>query len=405
MATASASATQVRYLVETTAGTVESGNPQLYRVTKESLNQTIESQASQELRADRQVSDVTLVSGSVGGALDWELSLKTHDDFLEALLANTWALSGTTDGTLSVTAVTFTAASDTFSTTGVFPTMEKGQWFRVSGHSIPELNGVYRCSTTTAPTTTAIVIDTAVYDPGAVAATSSTATFSTSRLKNGTTDLKTFSIEKEFSDITPAQFFMATGMAVQSMSLNFATGEAITGSFSFLGMEMARTATTSSFPGIATAEAATTTPMINTVNNTIVVLDGAQMGDSCAESFSLNVNTGMKERRCLGSGIGLAGITQGTFEITADLNIFFGAASSAAVYDKMVGDLPVSFAIYCEDSNGDGYAISIERAKISSSEVVAGGINTDVMMNLSLTATVGSTSGAMIAIDRIGSVA
>jgi hypothetical protein len=129
------------------------------------------------------------------------------------------------------------------------------------------------------------------------------------------------------------------------------------------------------------------------------------MGDSCAESFSLNINTGMKERRCLGSGIGLAGITQGSFEITADLNIFFGAASSAAVYDKMVGDLPVSFAIYCEDANGDGYAISIERAKISSSEVVAGGINTDVMMNLSLTATVGSTSGAMIAIDRIGSVA
>jgi len=402
MATASASATQVRYLVETTAGTIESGNPQLYRVTKESLNQTIESQASQELRADRQVSDVTLVSGSVGGALDWELSLKTHDDFLEALLANTWALSGTTDGTLSVTAVTFTAASDTFSTTGVFPTMEKGQWFRVSGHSIPELNGVYRCSTTTAPTTTAIVIDTAVYDPGAAAATSSTATFSTSRLKNGTADLKTFSIEKEFSDVT--QFFMAKGMAVQSMSLNFATGEAITGNFSFLGMTMTR-GTASMFPGIASEVAATTTPMINTVNNTVVILDGVKVSDSCAESFSLNINTGMKERRCLGSGLGLAGITQGSFEITADLNIFFGAASSAAVYDKMIADQPIAFSIYCEDSNGDGYAITLERAKITSSEVVAGGLNTDVMMNLSTTATIGTLSSAMIAIDRIGSVA
>lgn len=398
MATASASATQIRYLEEVTPGTIDdTGNQILYRVTKESLNQSIESQASQELRADRQVSDVSLVSGSVGGALDWELSLKTHDDFLEALLSNTWVVAGT-NGVDAITSGAFTA-TNTITSTTEFPAMEKGQWFRISGHSVAARNGIYRCSSTVAPTTSLITLDSAVKGSASIE-TAGAFSISTSRLKNGTAGLRTFSIEKAFSDVN--QFFMATGMAVQSMSLNFNTGEAITGSFSFLGMAMAR-GTATAFSG--TDVPATTTPLVNTVNNTLVELDGVILSDSCAESFSLTINTGMKERRCLGSGIGLAGITEGTFEITGSLNIYFGASSSAVVYDKMIADQPVAFALYCEDANGDGYAFSIDRAKITSSEVVAGGINTDVMMTLDIQATIAATNSAMIAIDRIGSVA
>ena len=402
MATASASAAQIRYLVESVEGTTPSGNPKRYRVTKESLNQSIEAKSSQELRADRQVSDSTLVSGSVGGGLDWELSFKTHDEFLEALLGAAWVVGGT-NGVKSCTGVTYTHSTLTFASTAQFPAMEKGQWFRVSGHATAtHVNGVFRCSTTVAPTTSAIVIDAAVYSPGSDGA-SSTLSFSTSRLKNGLEDLKTFSIEKEFSDVD--QFFMAKGMAVQSMNLNFNTGDALTGNFAFLGRTMTRDVATMFPSGTGSEVAATTTPMINSVNNPTVILDGVSMGDSCAESFSLTIGTGLKERRCLGSGIGLSGVTQGSFDIKGSLNIYFGATTSAAVYDKMIADQPISFAIYCEDSNGDGYAFTFERAKIASSEVVAGGINQDVMMNLEIAATIGTASGAMICIDRLGSVA
>lgn len=401
MATASASAAQLRYLVETVEGTTPAGDPKRYRVTKESLNQSIEAQSSQELRADRQVSDVSLVSGSVGGSLDWELSFKTHDDFIEALLASTWVVGGT-DGVKSCTAVTYTHATKIFASTTQFPAMERGQWFRISGHPTAAINGVYRCSTTVAPTTSSITIDTAAGEPG-VDGASQTVSLSTSRIKNGLADLKTFSIEKCFSDVD--QYFMATGMAVQSMNLNFNTGETIKGSFAFLGRTMTRDTATMFPDGIGSEVAATTTPLVNTVNNTVILLDGVSMGDSCAESFSLTVATGMKERRCLGSGIGLAGVSQGTFDINGSLNIYFGATTSASVYDKMIADQPISLSIYCEDANGDGYAFTIERAKISSSEVVAGGINTDVMMNLEVQATIGTVNGAMLIIDRLGSVA
>jgi len=400
MATASASAAQVRYLEETEEGVTPAGNATRYRVTKESLNQSIEAQSSQELRADRQISDSTLVSGSVGGSLDWEFSLKTHDTFLEALLASTWVVGGTA-GVAAVSDAVFSSVTHTITSAGnELPVMEKGQWFRIKEHATAANNGVYRCSTSITPTAGSITVDTAVKD--CTTAVAEACSLSTSRIKNGLADLRTFSIEKEFSDVN--QFFMAKGMAVQSMNIGFNTGETIKGSFAFLGRTMTRGTATMYPDGLASEVAATTTPLINTVNNTVVLLDGVTMGDSCAESFSLTVGTGMKERRCLGSGIGLAGVSQGTFDIKGSLSIFFGASTSAAVYDKMIDDLPITFSIYCEDANGDGYALTFERAKINSSEIVAGGINTDVIMSLEFSATIGA-NGAMLIMDRLGSVA
>lgn len=401
MATASASAAQVRYLEETEEGVTPAGNAKRYRVTKESLNQSVEGKSSQELRADRQVSDSTLVSGSVGGSLPWELSLGTHDVFIEALLSSAWVVGGI-NGVKALVDAVFSSVTHTItSATNALPVMEKGQWFRIAGHATVPNNGVYRCSTTVAPTAGSVTVDQAVKDCTTAAAAA--CNLSTSRIKNGLVDLRTFSIEKEFSDVN--QFFMSKGCAVKSMNVSFNTGDTINGDFSFLGRSMTRGTVTMYPDGLAGEVAATTTPLINTVNNTVVLLDGVTMGESCAESFSLAIDSGMKERRCLGSGLGLSGVSQGTFDIKGSLSIYFGAASSAAVYDKMIGDLPISFSIYCEDANGDGYAFTIERGKITSSTIEAGGINTDVIMALEFSATIGATNGAMLIIDRIGLVA
>jgi len=401
MAVASSSALQVRFLEETEEGVLPTGNPQLYRVTQCNISQKVEGKSSEELRADRQISDSSLVSGSVDGNTDWELSFKTHDTFIEALLASTWTVGGT-NGLKTVTDAVFDSVTHIMSSaTDLIPLMEKGQWFRISGHATTALNGVYRCSTSVAPTIGSVTVDVAVKD--VTTATSASCVISTSRIKNGLADLRTFSMERCFSDVS--QYFMGTGMAVKSMNIGLNTGDTIKGSFSFLGRQVER-GTSTLFPsGIASEVAATTTPLINTVNNTIVLLDGTSMGDSCAESFSLAIDTGMKERRCLGSGIGLAGVTQGTFDIKGTLKIYFGASTSAAVYDKMIADQPISFSIYCEDAVGDGYAFTIERGKLSSAEVVAGSINTDVVMDLEVSATSTGTNGAMIIIDRLGSVA
>lgn len=399
MSTASGSAEQISYLVETVEGTIPSGTPKMYRAVKATIGQSIETITSQEIRADRMMSDTTIVAGSASGSIDWELSFKTHDDFLEALLSDTWATAGT-NGVKAVTDAVFSSTTHTItSALNALPVLEKGQWFTITGAGNAANNNVFKCSDSVAPTAGSITVDTAVRD--FTTAASGACNVSSSRLKTSNDALKTFSIQKAHSDVS--QNFMMNGAGVNSMTLNFQTGSIMSGSFAFLGRQIARS-TSSLFPGGAPS-AATTTPLINAVNNTTVLLDGVSMGDSCAESFNLTINTGLRERRCLGSGIGSAGLSVGTYDIKGTLNIYFGASTSAQVYDKMRADQAISFSINCMDSDGKGYAFTFERAKIMSSEVSSGGINTDVMMSLEIAATIGTNTGSMMTIDRLGSIA
>jgi hypothetical protein len=400
MAVASSSAKQMRYREEISEGVVPSGAPQLYRLTNSSIKQTIESASSQELRADRQKPDSTLVAGSVSGNLDIELSFKTHDTFFEALMSGEWDPVGT-NGVVTVADAVFDATAHTITSAGAgLPALVKNQWFKISGHTTAANNGAFKVSSSVSPTTSSITLDTAVKDATTAAAVS--VTLSGSRLKNGVEPLRTFSIEDEYSDVS--QFFMNTGCGISSLTLSLTTGALLTGVFGVIGRQNSR-ATTSAFPNIGDEVAATTTPLINTVNNTVVLLDGQSLGDSCSESFNLTIGTGMRERRCLGSGIGASGIATGTFDIKGSMSLYFGASESAAVYDKMIADQPISFCISCFDANGDGYVFTFERAKIINSAVESGSINTDVMMSMEIDATVGPNTSAMLTIDRLGSVA
>lgn len=395
---ASASAAQIRYLEESTRGITPSGNPTELRVTGESLNQSVESAASQELRADRMTPDSILTGGQVGGAVNIELSFGTYDDFLEALLAGTFTPIGANSSVAIADAVFASADNSLSSASDAIPdaNLAVGQWVKIEGTNLND--GVYKISSTQALAGTKIYFDSQVKT---VVNETRACYIETARLKNGTAALRTFSIEKEFSDVS--QFFIYRGCGVESTSLDFSTGSMLTGSINFLGQDSDRDTATMFPSGVDSAVAATTSPVMNSVQGTTVLLDGASLGESCAESFSLNIGTGLRGIRCLGSGIGFSDIVVGTFEITATLNIFFGAASSAAVYDKMLLNQALSFSIAVTDSNGDGYGFNIDRAKLTSSEIVAGGINTDVMMNLGLTATIDTVSDAMISIDRIGS--
>lgn len=401
---ASSSAVQVRVLEETTPGTIESGGPQLYRVVGESLNQSIETAKSQELRADRMTADSVITAGAVGGALNFELSHKTHDDFFEALLAGAY-VPVDTNGIVTLSDATFSDVDNSVNSAGSeIPNtnLELGQWFVISGANTAANDGIYRVDpNAAAPTTDKILVDSEQFTVTTDASASST-NLSTSRLKNGIVSLRTFTIEKEFTDVT--QFFTFAGMGVQSMSMEFATGSILNGSFNFLGMSAVR-GVVSGFPGIGSEVAATTTAVFDSVVGTAVLLDDADIGASCANSISLSVETGLRELRCISSGIGASDLNVGTFNMTMTTELYFSGGTTAAVYDKMIAGTPISLAVCVTDDSNNGLAFSFNRCKISSSEVVAGGIDQDVVMSITVDATLDTVSGAMLAIDRLGSIA
>ena len=397
---ASGSSAQLRSLEEVTPGTIEAGGPQLLRMTGESLNQSIESAFSKELRKDRMSADSVITSGSAGGGFNFDLSHKSYDDFFEALLAGTWLPVGT-DGVETISDAVFTNATNTINSAGgEIPdtTLALGQWFMIAGSA--NNDGPLRVSTTVAPTTTTLTLD--AQHATVVEETSVSVTLSSSRLKNGLEPQRTFSIEKEFSDV--AQFFMFTGMAPKTLSLNVATGSPVSGSFSFLGQQCARD-NSSAFPGILSEVAETTTEVIDTVTGTSVIVDGVGENSTCVNSISLSVETGLREQRCLGSGIGASAVNVGTFEVTASVEVYFGNDSVASVYDKMRTGEAIDFSVCLTAPDGSGLAITLGKAKIASSEVVAGGIDTDVMMSLSLTSVRDAVTDSVLILDRLGSVA
>lgn len=408
---ASGSSVQITYLEETTVpGQVESsGNQQALRATSESLNQGVESTKSQEIRADRRTTDSILTSGSLGGGIETEISHKTYNDFYESLLFNTFddCDTGATTNTLDVTDMIFTQSTHTVaSATTVLPdSLVAGQWIQIYG--TVSNDGVYKISSTS-PTTGAIIVDDAIKDFTDETAPASNAGVSSGRLIDGVDTQRTFSIEKEFSDVS--QFFMYRGMTPQSLSLNYAVGSLLTGSWNFLGFQGGTDSdadvqdTTTQMPGSTVA--ATTTSVFSNVAGTKVIVDGTELTTSCAESISLEISNNLREIRCVGGGLTPSAVIPGTYTISGTINIYFGSAASAAIYNKMIAGTPIVIEVAVVDESYNGLAIGMHKCKITSCEVVSGGVDTDVIMAVGVESVLSTTAAqGMITVDMLGSTA
>src|SRR6185503_12159799 len=83
------------YGVQTACGTPATALISL-RYTSESLAMTTEATQSNEIRNDRNVTDLVRTSASVGGAIGFELSYETFDFFFQGLLQSATPLGGGT---------------------------------------------------------------------------------------------------------------------------------------------------------------------------------------------------------------------------------------------------------------------------------------------------------------------
>ncbi|MCW2309735.1 phage tail tube protein [Rhodobium gokarnense] len=100
MAFADSSGTRLAFVAESTDGTTPaSPSFQNLRFTGESLNYNKETVSSEEIRADRNVSDSIDVGYAVAGDIEGELSYGTLDPLLEGLFQSTWSSNVLKNGT------------------------------------------------------------------------------------------------------------------------------------------------------------------------------------------------------------------------------------------------------------------------------------------------------------------
>ncbi len=195
------------------------------RFTGESLGFNIENITSNEIRSDRQITDLIQTGAESSGDINFEMSFEAFDDFLAGSLFNDWVVID-----LSGTDISVDAIDNSFNSSATdLSSVKAGQFIKVGGFTNTENNGYHKVLSVTASkvTTSSTLVDEVAGD---------TITIKGDYLRNGTTK-KSFSMEKLFSDIS--KYINFKGMVVGTTSLNVSSGEILNGSFGFMGKDSA----------------------------------------------------------------------------------------------------------------------------------------------------------------------
>lgn len=101
MALATGARTQLRYIKESTFGTTPTvGTAKNLRRTNDDLGFRVQTAVSEEIRDDRQTTDLVTVSASAEGSINFELSYGEYDELLAAVLQGAWSNDVLTNGTV-----------------------------------------------------------------------------------------------------------------------------------------------------------------------------------------------------------------------------------------------------------------------------------------------------------------
>ena len=395
----------VAIIKETTFGVIPvSAAPnaaKFLRVTGESLDYTINKEASEEINSNRTVASMIPLSGSASGALESEVSYLEYDQILESTLQSAFAAFGTNGvstaftGTFTATTITATVAP---TGTSAFTTLKKGQFFRVNGSGTANDGKVLRASLVTAPTTTVITLDAST--PAVVASGSATTTISTSRLVNGNTQ-SSFTIERQSPDV--GEYWAYTGMTPSSLDVNISAGARSTLSFNFMGKGLTRKTGSTNMPGTIAASKGYEIHSGVSGPSCLIWVDGAPLVGTYAQSLTFTYDNTLREQTAI-CNLDAIGMGSGTIAATGTMEIYF---NSGALYDKFATNTNVAVTFSTLDNDGNGYIVTLPKVNFSKVSTAAGGKDSDMMLSLEFTAlddrgNADATLRNLIQIDRVG---
>lgn len=374
------------FVEESTFGTTPAGPPTLQnlRFTGESLKQDTGSTTSNEIRSDRNITDLIRNALSASGDLNYEFSYGSYDSFLEAgLMSADWTAVVTMAAGPSMTIASnvVTRATGSFVTDG----FAVGRWVRMLGWNTAVNNGYFKISAVAATTLT--LTGGTLTNQGS--AETDVEIEQGAMITNGT-ELRSFAIERQFQDLS-SEFTVLNGMCIEQISMEIAADQVITGSFAFLGKtEDSATATA----GTGTNTAASTTGVMNGIDNVNKVLEN---GTSFSiTGLSLAIKNNLRQRLQVAT-LGPISIGSGECTATGTLRAYF---TSKAIMDKYRDFTATSISLVLVDSASNAYVVDFPRVKFSSGQQVAGGKNTDIIADLPFTAYMHATELVTVRIQR-----
>ena len=360
----------VRAVAESTAGTTPTDSADWITIPQnsDSLNAGPNTVQSQRIRGtDRMPTDLKQVSNEVAGGVEFELSYADFDVWLAAAMRDTSA-SSTADVAAVAVSDTFTDALSGFLTAG----FAVGDTIVTTNFVTPANNATWTILTVTAGVIT-------VAETGIIADDTAAAVNIEKSLKVGT-DVATFTVEKEFADIT--KFVQMKGCQVGQMSLTFVFGQIVTGSMTFGGLTGLASGTSLVGSG-STAAISSNSILAANVDMDSITYDGSAVGNIVIREISLDINNNLRPNNSL---LSISAVDQkaGTAQVTGSLSAYVGT-DSWDIYDKMLANTATSLVWTITDSAGTGYIFNLPNIKLTGSAPAGSGENQDVMIEADFT--------------------
>lgn len=208
-------------------------------------------------------------------------------------------------------------------------------------------------------------------------------------LENGTVPIS-FTLEKHLADV--AEFLTYRGMRVGRLALSVRPGSILTGTFAFAGKNETTAGVTA---GTGAAVAATTTPVMNAVDNVSLINEG---GAAFADvmGIDLTVENNLRQQSAL-ANLSSVGVGRGRCVVTGTIEAYF---RNRTLYDKAKNAAASSLSFTLTDSAGNAYGITIPKLKYTGREVTVGGNDQDIMVRLPFQSIRDAATDASIQITR-----
>jgi hypothetical protein len=310
------------------------------------------STVSEEIRADRQITDFRHGTKQTGGDISGELSYGSYDDFFQAALLGAWVAKAAPR-----TAATISAAAGDNSindSASGLPILTPGDSVTLSGFTAGSASNNQTMTVVTSTAAKLILTGTVALVTQA-AGVSYTVTTNTKKLVPGSTR-QSFSILRNFGDIQSANkpWYLYTGQEVGKFSLTIAVNTPVKIAFSFTGKDQPPPATTA--PTGSTYGSPTTTGVLDSFSGTISE-SGTALG--VATELTLNLENGIEPRFVVASDTTILP-SLGRCNLTGQLTAYF---EDSTLVEKFINETVCSIVFTLKDKANNLYRFTVPAIK------------------------------------------
>ncbi len=355
----------------------------------ETLGQTQGSATTNAIRGDYVKPAVHRTKLNGTGDIAGELAYGDWDKIIAGVFRGTWTAGVTNTATIYSfdNANNLTRSGGSFITDGYVV----GQWVKTKNFVNAANNGYWRITTVAALTMALVPMSgtTSVTEAAGASVTIKT----DGMLRNGTT-LRSYSIERNFADLTN-RWISHKGQRANMWKLGITVGQLITSTFTFDGKVPVQAATTA---GSGSFNAPVTGRVMNAIDNITGIMEAGALTTCKVSQINLNLASPNRPIETLGT-IGPQDIRGNSFAPTGDIRMFWDD-NAVALYNEYLNFGSSSIFFRLIDSVGSGYIITLPALHYTGGNPNVSGVDADTVQTLAFTIELDTVTNTLMQIDR-----